>query len=81
MSQKVSNRIVFEDYIYHNETRKKATKYYVCVYKKATVLHDAINIKTMLNLEGSSIPVKSQKNEIPKMILPKMRFPNLMRIH
>jgi len=62
MSKKVSSRIVFEDYIYQYDTRKKDTEYYFCIYKKKTgVLHVVLNLKTILNLHGCSISVKPQK--------------------
>jgi len=54
MSKKVSGRIVFEDYIYQYDTRKKNTEYYFCIYKKKVVLHVVINLKTILNLHGYS---------------------------
>lgn len=41
------------------ETLKKDTEHYVCVHKKMAVLA-VLNIKTIQNLQVSSMPVKPQ---------------------
>jgi len=61
MGKKVNSLIVFEDYIYQYDPRKNDTEYYFCIYKKTGVLHDVLNLKTILNQHACSIPVKPKK--------------------